>query len=82
MCNRNLKESKTFKYASSAVKPFLTAENKLEILFCLQYLELDDTFSDMMHHVYIDEKWFCITKTSRSYIVLPWMKYFEEKLYL
>jgi len=62
---------------SSAIKPFLKEENKLARLkLCLSMLEIasipqDPTFKTMHNIVYIDEKWFYISKKSIWYYILP-----------
>ena len=62
---------------SSAVKPFLKKENKLaQLKFYLSMFEItsiphDPTFKTMHNIVYIDEKWFYISKKSIWYYILP-----------
>lgn len=55
----------------STVKPLLTEENLTErVRFALSHLNSNGLFNSMYDHVHIDEKWFYITKTKRSYYVM------------
>ena len=59
------------KRISSTVKPTLTEQNKLERLqFCLRHVRPNGIFCDMYDYVHIDEKWFYITETKKSYYLL------------
>jgi hypothetical protein len=73
--HRRIKD-KSLIFHSSAVKPFLTDVNKLERLkFCLSMLMYDTLqhrdyeFDSMMWRVYLDEKWFQVTRTQTGYIL-------------
>ncbi|XP_057770912.1 uncharacterized protein LOC130990701 [Salvia miltiorrhiza] len=62
---------------SNAIKPDLTAPNKLlRLRFSLEALEYDRilrslTFKSMHNTVHIDEKWFYITKTAQRFYLTP-----------
>lgn len=54
-----LKEGTIFRRITSAVKPFLTDQNKLTRLkFCLSHVKPNGSFDDMYNVIHIDEKWF------------------------
>lgn len=58
------------KRISSTIKPSLTEKNKLDrIRFCLQHVQSNGCFSEMLDRIHIDEKWFYITKTSNSFYI-------------
>lgn len=73
---RLLKAGK-IKRHSNAIKFSLTEENKKSrIRFCLSMLENssiphDPIFKGMYNIIYIDEKWFYMTKKSETYYLLP-----------
>ncbi|XP_057793784.1 uncharacterized protein LOC131010326 [Salvia miltiorrhiza] len=62
---------------SNAIKPDLTAPNKLlRLRFSLEALEYDRimrslTFKSMHNTVHIDEKWFYITKSAQRFYLTP-----------
>lgn len=62
---------------SSSLKPFLKDENKKgRLRFCLSMLDestlnTDPKFSDMQNIVHIDEKWFHVTKKSKTFYLVP-----------
>jgi hypothetical protein len=62
---------------TSSLKPAMTLANKIQRLkHCLSMLEEDWTTSStpfklMDNFVHIDEKWFVMTRTNNSYILLP-----------
>ncbi|XP_057803691.1 uncharacterized protein LOC131019020 [Salvia miltiorrhiza] len=62
---------------SNAIKPNLTAPNKLlRLRFSLEALEYDKilrslTFKSMHVTIHIDEKWFYITKTAQRFYLTP-----------
>lgn len=63
------------RHHSNAIKP-LFAEEIARLKFCLSMLENgtlphDPTFKTMHNIVYIDEKWFFMTKKSMNYYLLP-----------
>lgn len=65
-----LKKGNKIKRISSTVKPLLTEKNKQDRLkFCLSNVDQDGKFADLYDHVFIDEKWFYITRNKRSYYV-------------
>lgn len=65
------KRGNDFKRISSAVKPYLTEQNKLaRLAFCLSKVRPDGYFQDMYDYVHIDEKWFYLTQTKRSYYLM------------
>ncbi|XP_057811740.1 uncharacterized protein LOC131025976 [Salvia miltiorrhiza] len=62
---------------SNAIKPDLTAPNKLlRLQFSLEALEYDRimrsvTFKNMHNTIHIDEKWFYITKSNQRFYLTP-----------
>lgn len=57
---------------SSVVRPLLTEKNKLARLkYCLSKLTPDGHFHDFLDAVHVDEKWFYLQQTKRSYYLLP-----------
>ncbi|XP_057775076.1 uncharacterized protein LOC130994057 [Salvia miltiorrhiza] len=62
---------------TSAIKPDLTAPNKLlRLRFCLDNIEYDRLqdklkFKSMYNTIHIDEKWFYITKASHRFYLTP-----------
>jgi hypothetical protein len=62
---------------SNPIKPALTEDNKrARLRFCISMLDSaslprDPIFSGMYNIVYIDEKWFNMTKKSEKYYLLP-----------
>ena len=69
---RKLKVDKEIKRVSSAIRPYLTEENKLvRLRYCLERVRPDGRFYDFYDYVHIDEKWFYMTQTNRRYYVLP-----------
>jgi hypothetical protein len=80
VCKRTLlkhvKQGKVRRHMSS-IKPHLTDENKKSRLqWCVDMLEhetLHDNprFKSLFYHVFIDEKWFFITRKFESYYLLP-----------
>jgi hypothetical protein len=80
VCKRTLlkhvKQGKVRRHTSS-IKPHLTDENKKSRLqWCVDMLEhetLHDNprFKSIFDHVFIDEKWFFITRKSERYYLLP-----------
>lgn len=68
---RIFKEGTQLKRITSTVKPLLTEQNKLaRIKFCLSKVKPNGFFEDMYDYVHIDEKWFYLTQSKRSYYVL------------
>lgn len=67
---RIFKKGEVFKRVSSSIKPILTDENKIRrTQFCLQHVQPNGFFSEMMDVVHIDEKWFYITTISKTFYV-------------
>jgi hypothetical protein len=65
-------KSKEVLRVSSAVRPRLTEDNKLaRLTFCLSKIKPDGFFEDMMDVVHVDEKWFYLQQTKRSYYLSP-----------
>lgn len=65
-------KDREIKRVSSAVKPFLTEHNKRQRLdFCISKVQPNGHFHDFYDAVHIDEKWFYLTQTTRSYYLLP-----------
>lgn len=65
--HRKFKEG-FFKRVSSAIRPFLTEENKKDrVRFCRTFVQPNGYFDPMYDLVHIDEKWFFMTKTQRQY---------------
>ena len=62
---------------SNSIKPHLTDANKAARLqWCVDMLEHgslhdDPKFKGLFDHVFIDEKWFFLTKKSEKYYLLP-----------
>ncbi|GJN24999.1 hypothetical protein PR202_gb12781 [Eleusine coracana subsp. coracana] len=62
---------------SSSIKPYLTEANKKSRLqWCVDMLdpnsfEDDPMFTSLFDHVYIDEKWFFLSKKTENYYLLP-----------
>ncbi|GJN31208.1 hypothetical protein PR202_gb19574 [Eleusine coracana subsp. coracana] len=62
---------------SNSIKPFLTdANKKARLQFCVDMLDPDSLpddprFQDLFDHIYIDEKWFFLTRRSENYYLLP-----------
>lgn len=72
----SMKREGIIKHVSNSIKPYLTEKNKKERLkWCLSMLDPssiphDPMFQGLFDYVFIDEKWFYITrKTERYYIV-------------
>jgi hypothetical protein len=67
----------TIRRHSNSIKPFIKEENKIvRLKFILSMLENgtiphDPTFKTMHNIVYIDEKWFYMTKKNTNYYLLP-----------
>ena len=65
------------RHHSNGIRPYLKEENKrCRLQFCLSMLEScsiphDPTFIGMHNIIHIDEKWFCMSKKSENYYLLP-----------
>lgn len=69
---RRLKTDKAIRRVSSSIKPFLTEDNKVaRVRFCLSHVRPNGYFHDFYDTIHIDEKWFYLTQTQRSYYLLP-----------
>ncbi|XP_022013709.1 uncharacterized protein LOC110913170 [Helianthus annuus] len=72
--HRRIKEGELRPH-TNAIKPNLTEENKKERLeFCLSMITpslSNPSFYDMFNVVHIDEKWFYMSKPSKSYYLVP-----------
>jgi hypothetical protein len=73
----HLKRGNLRKYRS-VIKPYLTDANKQKrIAYCLDNQGAVDPrtgkrqYNDYMDVIFLDEKWFCITKVSDCYILTP-----------
>ena len=56
------------KRVSSAVKPVLTQENMVQrVKFCRTFVLSSGLFDPMYNRIHLDEKWFYLTKASRTY---------------
>ena len=74
---RRLKEGKLRRHSSN-VKPLLTDSNKQQrVWFCLSKIDpisiemREHKFRDFFDMVYIDEKWFYMTRIKNNYYLLP-----------
>lgn len=57
---------------TSSIKPLLTDVNKLaRVAYCKSFVGPDNCFLAMLDRVDIDEKWFYITRSTQSYIIVP-----------
>lgn len=60
-----------FKKHTSAIKPALTDDNKLQrVMFALGHVGGNGRYEEMYDRVYVDEKWFYMTEASCSYILV------------
>jgi hypothetical protein len=72
---KHMKEGKVSKHTSS-IKPYLTNENKkARLQWCVDMLEHESLhgnprFKSLFDHVFIDEKWFFLTRKSERYYLL------------
>lgn len=63
---------------SSALKPFLTTQNmQARTKFVLKHIQnailhINPMYDDMFNYVHIEEKWFCVTRTTQKYYLLPY----------
>ena len=73
---KHVKEGKVRRHTSS-IKPHLTDANmKARLQWCVDMLDHESLhsnprFKDLFDHVFIDEKWFFITRKSERYYLLP-----------
>ncbi|KAL6853657.1 hypothetical protein ACP4OV_019686 [Aristida adscensionis] len=72
-----LKKQGQIKRHSNSIKPLLKEENKIERLkWCISMLDptsihMDPMFRDFFDIVFIDEKWFYLTRKAERYYILP-----------
>nr|GEV32856.1 transposase, Tc1-like protein [Tanacetum cinerariifolium] len=76
LVHRRIKKGELRPY-TNAVKPHLTDENKkARLRFCLSmvtpsFLSFSPTFKDMYNIIYIDEKWFYMSRPTKRYYLVP-----------
>ena len=55
---------------TSAVKPLLTPQNKIDRVVYAASKVAGETFIDMEDEIHVDEKWFYLTRVKQSYILV------------
>uniref|UniRef100_A0A0E0CML3 Uncharacterized protein n=1 Tax=Oryza meridionalis TaxID=40149 RepID=A0A0E0CML3_9ORYZ len=72
-----MKHEGTIKHVSNAMKPYLAEKNRVDRLkWCLAMLDPrsipgDPIFKVLFNYIFIDEKWFNITRKTERYYVAP-----------
>ncbi|ETV90515.1 hypothetical protein H310_14705 [Aphanomyces invadans] len=69
----SLKKGKlgTIRSHSNVIKPVLTEANEYTPLkFAMSFVRPDMQFNELLNYVHIDEKWFYLTKTARTYYLV------------
>ena len=65
---QKMKASGELKPHSSALRPMLTEENKINrYLYCCNEVRRNAIMNDMFDRVHVDEKWFYLTKDSAHF---------------
>jgi hypothetical protein len=73
----SMKREGIIKRVSNSIKPYLTDKNKKDRLkWCLSMLDptsipLDPVFQGLFDYVFIDEKWYFITRKTERYYTIP-----------
>ncbi|KAF0682707.1 hypothetical protein As57867_025112, partial [Aphanomyces stellatus] len=61
-----------FRAHSSAIRPVLTEANKYaRMKFAMSFVNANMQFDEMLEHVHLDEKWFYLTKVTRTFYLVP-----------